>query len=213
MSMLMFDLKADGVALFTDTLAVHPDLRPRTFASKVFVVPHLDTAIVALGSLGFGTAWAAEVNEMMLCRDTDMLDHHTPAALKRVWERMGTPGLQRTPSTVFHFGFSERRQQYVGYAYWSERDFASEPLDQQFGVIPSRGGMPELPEPEGLDWLEYNVAFARNMREFHAGRGTPIGGDLLVTVLEDRRITTKQVYRWPDFDDLWVEMNAGLDRT
>src|SRR5437879_2931383 len=109
MSSLIFYTDETQVVVATDTLAAHPDGRPFKFASKAFVVPHLQLIMAGVGTHGFLGRWFVFMNDSMIVRGIDNLNYHAPRALRMLSQRykqeLSIP--DDITTTVYHFGFSE----------------------------------------------------------------------------------------------------------
>src|SRR5690242_4843055 len=120
MSLLMFSLHPEIVMVLTDTLATTTEGEPYLLVSKVFFAPHLGTVIASTGLAHIGQEWATAVQSSMLSLDVEMLDHHTPRALRGVAAKLEAQhGPLPGTTTVYHFGLSRERNEYVGFAYRS----------------------------------------------------------------------------------------------
>lgn len=210
MSLLMFALDPSQVIVVTDTLATHPTGEPYLLVSKCAVVPHLELVVASTGIAQVGQRWAHQLQTATLARNIDLLDQHVPAALRTIAAALEDEfGKLPGASTVYHFGFSEEEGEYVGYAYRSEKNFVSEDLARGFGVKPVPVG--HLSAPNDIDDI---VALGRQIRtEQDAGPKESriyIGGEFWMTVLVNRTIQVSKLYRFDDFEQQWLEMNASL---
>lgn len=200
----------DGVIVITDTLATTVDGESRCLVTKCAVVPHLSMVIAGTGIAQLSARWVALVMESMLCRDIDMLDRHAPTAIRDLWAELDRTGIPTQTSTVYHFGLSEDRGHYVGYAYRSDEDFESEPLEPGFRVKPQPRSMGNAPQS-----LEELVAMACEIRSEQDARPAAeriyIGGDLVLVSMQNGGITTGKIHRWDDFESMWLTMNARLE--
>jgi hypothetical protein len=210
MSLLMFATDPNQVLVVTDTLATHPTGEPYLLVSKCSIVPHLEIAVAYTGVAQVGQRWAHQLQTAVLARNIDLLDQHVPGALRKVTtdvidEFGDLPG----SSTVYHFGYSEEKEAYVGIAYRSEKDFESDPIPYGFGVKPVPVG--EFSAPNDLDGL---VALGKQIRaEQDAGPQESriyIGGEFWMTVLANRTIQVSKLFRFDDFEEQWLQMNASL---
>ncbi|MFZ2050522.1 MAG: hypothetical protein WB698_15540 [Solirubrobacteraceae bacterium] len=211
MSLLLFQLSPESVIVATDTLATRVDGRPFLLVSKCMVLPHLGSVIAFTGTAGIGQRWAAAIHANLLCRDFDMLDQHTPDSLRLIATEMeDEQGPISGSSTVYHFGYSEMDEQYVGFAYRSEKDFASERLPCGFGIKPPPTALPT----DNPATIEAMVELADQIRGEQNALPLVdrlhIGGELVFTVLAERHIYVNTVHRFGDFDAQWQAMNDHL---
>ena len=214
MSLLMYCVSPARVTLFTDTLSATPDGHARHLTTKCWTFPHIGVAVAFTGLAQVGYRWIATITESMLCRDIDMLDVHAPEALRRVvadvTEQYG--GIHGT-TTVYHFGQSEATKEYVGYAYRSTADFASERLlAEGFGVKPPPAdGITVVPQT-----VEDVIALAELIKTeqdaLDAAVRLYIGGDLVMVHLEGGVMTAARIHRFDDYEQDWQSMNDRIAR-
>jgi hypothetical protein len=210
----MYELRDAGAAIVTDTLYCSINNEPMLFSAKAWVQPHLDLTIVCTGLGDVGNRWAAEVHDNFLCRDIDMLDLHAPDRLKSIWaeEIEGKPGTADKTATVYHFGYSEVRDHYVGYAYRSYKGlFRSDPMASGgFGMKPDDSNS-EGRTPQSIDDFVSMAVEEREAQERRpAAERLYIGGDLVMVIMSDRKITIERIHRWEDFEDQWRAMCERL---
>jgi hypothetical protein len=137
MSSLLFHTDELQAFIATDTLGVSENGNPFIFTTKAFVVPHLQMVMCGTGIGGLLGQWFVQVNDRMIVKDIDNLDHHTPAQLMDAWRRykqqIAIPDSLST--TVYHFGFP-RGSGLRTYAYRSKNNFRSESVPYGFGSKP-----------------------------------------------------------------------------
>ena len=90
-----------------------------------------------------------------MCRDIVFLDHIAPTKLAELNATLN-PNPQIT-STIYHFGYSTAEEQFLGYAYRSENDFASEALTYSMGIKPS--------DKEAVEFAQAEMDAGRNIYE------------------------------------------------
>jgi hypothetical protein len=211
MSLLMVHHEPEGVIIVTDTLATTVQGESHLLVTKCGIVPHLNLVIAGTGIAHLSAVWWGLVMEAVLCRDVDMLNLHAPDALRAEWSKIEAHLPDGTETaTIYHFGLSEERNIYVGYAYRSKNDFESEELEPAFRVKPEpRNGLDDVPES-----LEGMVALALQIKQEQDERTASdriyIGGELVLTVLQNGAINATKLYRWPDFEETWQTMNDRL---
>lgn len=137
MTALNFALADDGVFVVADTLVTTETFQPGFFTSKVHPVPHLNGLICGTGSLGFILDWSRNVLEGMLAIDIAHLDQFAPARLRAI--HAGRPEKERRflTSTIYHLGFDDQEDRFVGFAYRSTADFESERLENGTRIKPA----------------------------------------------------------------------------
>jgi len=201
-----------GGYLVTDTLATNPDGTPRSLVAKWSYLPHLDMVIAFTGIGDLGSAWAHRVQVGLLAVDIEMLDIHTPAALKdlsaELEERLGP--LPEMTSTVYHFGPAESDGAVRGYAYRSEHDFASERLPlEMFGVKPHPVG--DYKAPEDVDGIiDLAVQIRDEQDQVSMEDRIHIGGYLTMVSFGPDGAQAARIHRFDDFDADWIAMNDLL---
>lgn len=203
-------LEPRQVVIVTDTLATLPSGESHLLVTKCTAVPHLDLVVAFTGIAQLGHRWAHRLQTATLARNIDLLDHLVAPSLREINaglnEEFGEPP---GTSTVYHFGFSEDRQEYVGYAYRSENDFASELMEPSFRVKPQPMG--DITTPNELDELvQLGIRLRSEQEALPSGSRVYIGGDLIMTVLSDRAIYVSRVFRFDDFEEQWLVMNRNL---
>jgi hypothetical protein len=207
----MFLNTTAAVMVVNDTLATTPETDALMLVSKCFVVPHLNMVIASTGAAEIGQRWAHMAQTRMLCRGIDMCDCHAPDMLRRIrGEVESESGPMPGTATVYHFGLSEERDHYVGYAYRSEKDFRSEELGEGFGVKPVPAVIPDDVPASLEEWLDLAVALRAEQDALPVKDRVCIGGELFLTRLADGGIGVTKIFRFPDFEQQWLEMNARL---
>ena len=214
MSLLMYSLHPDGVSVWTDTLATTPAGVPAFLVSKATALPHLGAVVAVTGALQVGTRWVEAVTTSMVCRDFGMLDRLTPDPLRGIAKRVAAEfGPITGTSTVYHFGYSDSLDQYVGFAYRSTNDYASERLpDGSFGVKPHPTKLPSSAPAATEDVVELATTIRREQEALAEADRIHIGGDLVLIHMEDRVIAVAKVHRFDDFERQWLEMNVRLNQ-
>lgn len=138
MSSLIFFLTENQVFVATDTLAVSGDGKPQIFTSKAHYLPHLKLIIAGTGLAGFSNEWQCRINNRMAVSGILNLNFHAPAVLNEMWAKskidLNFP--KTIVTTAYHFGISESDGKFIGFAYRSVNNFASEPLGYGTGVKP-----------------------------------------------------------------------------
>lgn len=210
MSLLMYRLTASDVLIVTDTLSTDPSGTPRTFVSKCLTVPHLELVVVFTGVAQLGHNWSLQLQTEVLARDIDLLNLHVPVGLNQIASSLEREYGTLSSSTVYHFGYSEQQGGYVGYAYRSGNSFRVETIpNNSFGVKPEPGSQFVPPNNQ-----EEMVALARQIRKeqnlLPMSQRLHVGGELCLTLLQDRSIQTAKAFRFEDFDDQWLIMNENL---
>lgn len=143
MSSLIFHTDENHAYVATDTLAVSLDGRPLTFTTKAFIVPHLKLITAGMGAGRFLGKWFVRINDNLIVKGIDDLDHHTPGVLASIWpEHKQELSIPDITATIYHFGFSEVTGVIHSFQYMSTNSFRSERIPYGVGV------KPECPVPE-----------------------------------------------------------------
>jgi len=223
MTALNFILTPDAVYLVMDTLAIHgASHEPRCFVTKMYPMPHLDGIICGTGFQQPISEWCRVVQQDLVVADMVELDQHAPALLDAIFSRhVREYGAHDLTVTLYHFGYSVAAGRFVGYAYRSEHDFASEMFAARCVAV-----KPEIPSvPEIKTVPDDLIAVVELQREYDNGRPIDqrlgIGGDIqffgMVKNLDSEdghpiRMTIQRCHRFSDYEDLLMEMRANLAR-
>lgn len=206
MSSLIFNLAPQQVIVATDTLAVTAVTEePCYFSSKAYPLPHLNGIMCITGVDGFGLDWFERLRRL-IARDLHHADAFMGPALRELADRHSL-GPEST-STVYHLGYSQEEQQFVGYAYRSTDEFASERLQYGFSHKPGVAGAKLENYPE--DIIDLMEAQRRSQSAKPAEDRVYIGGDVHCYILTDRSMTIQAVHRFEDYDVHYAQMCAGL---
>lgn len=210
MTALIYALQPDQVCLAMDTLTVSADDKtPLLFQTKFSVLPHLKMVIAGTGLAAMVTQWFQFVNGNMVARDIDHVDVYAPAALRRAGA--ACPGTDLSTTTLYHFGYSDQQQCYVGYAYRSANNWVSEKLPFALGVKPP---VP-VPPTNDIQFPQFLVDVMLEQRRAdqllpHSER-VGIGGEVSFVVMRDHSITVTPVHRFESYETEFQQMVAKLD--
>jgi hypothetical protein len=135
MTALVFALQSDQVCIAMDTLVVGAnDKMPIYFQRKFAVFPQNNLVVAGTGLANLICAWFSLLQSLPEPRDIDQINETAPSALSSLAD--SCPGTDVTTATLYHFGYSSRERQYVGYAYRSEHGFRSDRLQYALGYKP-----------------------------------------------------------------------------
>lgn len=209
MSSLIYYATTDEAVIVTDTLVTHAG-HPAFFTTKANHVPHLRMIVAGTGAAGFAGEWIDFASKWMLVEGIEHLDQFTPAMLRERWaaERLkrGIPPEQTT--TVYHFGFSERSDQLVLFAYRSAQDFASERIEIDGSVFAAK---PDCSFPEGDDLFRIIETMMREQRSIEdakpVGERVHIGGEAIAMHLKRDGCRTFSLFR---FEDINTQMREAV---
>ena len=212
MSLFLAAFDGTGANILTDTLATTPGGDPCLYVTKATPVPQMRTVMVCTGIADLGDRWAAKLRSGVLTLDVEMLDRHTPGALRRLWREVRTEyGVADDVSTtVYHLGMTREGGACQVYAYRSRSDFASDGLPEAgLAIKPEPIDRENLPDDlvsigEYLRAEQFTLPLAERIH---------IGGELFLTSITADGILIRLVHTFDDHDDAWNTMNAnaGMD--
>lgn len=200
MTALIFSLAPEQVTIAMDTLVTDTSGTPIGYTSKLFPLLHLNGVMCVTGLSNLAADW----NSLLLrfiARDIKHMDEFATVQLQEIWTQYADS--VPVTSTVYHFGYDEEEKQYIGFAYRSEKGFASERLGHVIGIKPpiSNASLTELKD---------FVTTMKNQREAEDSKPlnarVHIGGEVQLAVLHDGVMTLSTVYRWHDYDDMYMQM-------
>ncbi len=217
MSLLVFQHYPTQVAIFTDTLATTPKGEALMFCNKSFTYPHIHMTMAVTGILQFADRWNSKINVGMLAEDIDMLDAHTPQQLRQIWQELSREngGTMPGTSTIYHFGWSNKLKQFVRYVYRSEKGFQSECYpDVGIGIKPQPKETEGFVPPETVDAvIEIAERLRKEQRQEPASSRVYIGGELVLTLMQEQATVITKVHRFDDYASDWERMNRSLNVT
>lgn len=192
MSALNYILMHDKIYLAMDTLAVSPvDKCPVKFLTKFSILPHLNLVMAGTGETRIICDWFQFVNWNLNIRDINELNECTPTILQEEWLKRTEPSA--TSSTIYHFGYSDKDEVHVGYAYRSRDNWVSERLEYSIGI------KPKVELQQGSNELEVLINTVREQsrmdRELPVENKVGIGGDVCVLIVNKKNITASSLYR------------------
>ena len=208
----MFFHRKEEIVIITDTLATREDGTALLLMSKIYIVPHLGIIISSTGIASVGQQWITDVYSRILCRDIDALADLAPSRLRLIQDDIANQFelASSFSSTIYHFGYSDKYQQYVRYVFRSEKNYEPElHLEPSFGVKPGPRGA--FKEPETLPDI---ISLAENIRkeqqEFPTHERVHIGGELSIAVMKEKTITCAKIHKFPDFEQQWRQMIVAI---
>lgn len=217
MSLLIFQHYPSQVAIFTDTLATTSKGEALMFCNKSFYCPNLQMTMAVTGILQFGDRWNSKINVGMVAQDIEMLDAHTPQQLRQIWQDLSREngGVMPGTSTIYHFGWSNQLNQFVRYVYRSEKDFQSEYYpDVGIGVKPQPKETQGFVAPETVEAvIEVAERLRNEQRQEPASSRIYIGGEIVLTLMQEQATVITKVHRFDDYDSDWESMNSRLSVT
>ena len=183
MTVLNVQFQPDLVFIVGDTVVSDPsDMSPAFFMTKVYPVPLWKGVICGTGLGNLLVAWFPRVTTSILARDIRHLNEFVPPILRELSsEHQGYAGT----STIYHFGFDERENRFIGFAYRSSSDFISETLPYGTLIKPNPNGAIPI-EVERLPDDFVGIACQQKALDDSApsGERVGIGGELFAYALQ-----------------------------
>jgi hypothetical protein len=218
MTVINFALQPDGAFVVADTLVTNDSFEPSFFTSKVHVLPHLNALVCGTGNLGFILDWSRHLLGAMLAVDVSHLDKFVQDSLRSLHANRPVAERNALASTIYHLGFDEREDRFVGFAYRSTADFASERLD--YGVRTKPGYAGELPmERFPDDFVEVCRAQRAEQDRLPPDERVFIGGHVVAYMMQVERTegrsplvvtTVTRPFEFEDLDSVYYECTASL---
>ncbi len=209
----MYLIQENQIWIMTDTLATYPDGKPYLFTSKCVAVPHLDMTVAFTGIKDVGQRWLNCLITSVLGKNIDTVNSFVPDQLSKITNNVEREfGKLPMTTTIYHFGYSEKSGgKYMGYAFRSEHGYSSELLaNNAFGCKPQ----PTNPLEQAPTTIEEWVNMAKKLKQEQESRGESqrvfIGGDLILTVMNNQKILNEKVFKFDDFNSCWNDMNRNL---
>jgi hypothetical protein len=199
MTALVFALQPDQVCIAMDTLVIGADDKmPLSFQRKFLPVPESDLVVAGTGHAGFINGWFQHVQAQLLGVSIDHLNSEAPRLFRASVSAEG--GLSGLTATIYHFGYSDRERQYVGYAYRSEHSFRSDRLQYALGFKPV---VPVTPTDEIRfpDFL-IDIVLEQQRQDYLSPlcKRVGIGGEIEFIQMSERAINVATVHRFSSYE-------------
>jgi hypothetical protein len=205
MSALIFNLNPQQVIVAADTLATAAHTKkPAFFSTKVYPLPHLNGIMCATGLDDLAADWFNQFRRF-IAKDILHADQYVTRSLIELGKRHSLDSQQTT--TIYHFGYSEVEQRYVGFAYRSENNFVSERREYGLYVKP---GAPTAKLETFKDLVSIMSTQRREDNAKPVDERVFIGGEVHCFTLQDKTMTIQTLHRFEDYDDLYTQMCAEL---
>ena len=210
MTALNFLIQEKQVCFAIDTLAVTADEKqPLCFMTKFIVLPHLSTAVAGTGHAELITQWMNFIRSSLVARDVEHLNQYVPDNLKKLAENF--PELDDITATIYHFGFSNYRQAYIGYAYRSTNGWISEELSYDgIGIKP----VIKVDLRECFQLPEKFIEIMKNQQEednkLPPKERVGIGGEIHFVHMADGLINISICHRFDNYESDYERICAGI---
>lgn len=208
MSLLMYKVTPEQVAVMTDTLATDTDLRAVFFTTKCVAMPHLRMAIAFTGVEQVGRRWASKVQSGIVAEDMDQLDRFAPEAMRETVAAVASEFEEpMITSTIYHFGYSPGLERCVARIYRETNDFTSElVVEDVFAIKPHPQG--EFVSPGELgEWTSLAQEVQRQQEGLPTSERIGIGGELILCIVQKEYIHFQYGPAFPNRHMQWLEMN------
>jgi hypothetical protein len=220
MTVLNFMLAEEAVYILSDTIVSDPaTMDPITFTSKVYPAPHWEGLICGTGIMQFVTEWYLRAITTIVAQDIVHLDQFTPRTASQLFEKYKTSAGRKATSTLYHFGFDRIESRFVGFAYRSTNDFASERLPYAIGIKPNPGN----PDLEIKSFPDDFIRLAQLQKQLDdtkpAAERVGVGGHLIAYMLQrvdtnglrhEIQTTIRRCYEFPDYSAAYVKACSKL---
>ncbi|NML13255.1 hypothetical protein HHL08_24585 [Sphingobium sp. AR-3-1] len=207
-----FALFPDGVYVLADTLVTTDQFEPGFFTSKVHPVPHLNGLICGTGNLAFILDWSRHVLGRMLAVDMGHLNDFASDSLRTLYAARPAAERKAMTSTIYHLGFDDQENQFVGFAYRSTADFESERLEPGIRTKPPYiGALPLTGFPN--DFVEVCRAQRVEQDAIIPAERVFIGGHLTAYMMQVDRMengavavvtTITRPFEFEDFETMYL---------
>jgi len=196
---LNFAIQPDQILFTMDTLSIDGVSRkPSIYVTKYVVLPHLQTIVTGTGHGTLVSDWLEKSRSGVIAQDIDHLDQYTPSILKQI--SINYPELNEITSTIYHFGFSEEKNRFLGYAYRSTENWKSEELLDGIRVKPATeytfGENVQLPN----DFIELMKKQRKEDLELPLKERIGIGGDIHYVVMNHLGVNISRCHRFNTYD-------------
>lgn len=200
MTALIFSLAPSQVTIAMDTLVTDTSGTPIGYTSKLFPLMHLGGIMCVTGLSNLATDWHARLMRFV-AKDIHHLDEFTTEQLQALWYQYEDQ--VSFTSTVYHFGFSQQEDQYLGYAYRSANNFVSERLPYAIGIKPPIQDVLIETLPDFIDVMQRQRTIEDSKS---SDERLYIGGEIQLAILENRCISLATGYRWKDYEEMYTTM-------
>jgi hypothetical protein len=204
---LIYVIQDEQVCIAADTL-MHEEHEPRSYVTKILLLPQLRGAIAATGSFELLLQWYLTLQRSIL-PDLAWITERAPAELRQL-----ATNLPPAPTTIFHFAWNGER--FEGTSFSSRADYAPTPLQRNnLTVKPGYSGV-EHDAPLVFDGAAGFAELMRRQRAFDekqpAADRAEIGGEVHVVSMTPEHVSQTIAYRFPDHHALYEQMCKRLDR-
>jgi len=219
MTALNFDLEADCVIIFMDTLVLRRDnKKPLKYASKIFPLPHHRGVLCGTGSASTIMDWFVYIQDHVIANTMNIPNKMAPSQLQEIHSKYDLNGTNGT--TIYHFGFDPREEhgRIRGFAFRSTNNFSLEELKDGIGIKP--------PDDEIIKYLKDTLGTCSpedlfidimKLQKRKDDEGSPekrigIGGSIHVLQFDKDRQFLWECYNFDDYDETFSKMLSESTR-
>ncbi len=191
-----------------DTLVVYAaDKKPMSFRRKFISFDENNLLIAGTGHADFINGWLDYCSSYYKNENIDQINRTAPNVLYHSVNATG--GLSYSTATLYHFGYSEEKSQYIGYAYRSENDFKSEKLQYGLGIKP----VVQIESTNCIQFPDFLIKIIHEQQKYDKKQPIThqvgIGGEIDYAVLKDGKVSIKTVDRFESYEKerKYIELN------
>ncbi|MFD6699834.1 MULTISPECIES: hypothetical protein [unclassified Microbacterium] len=190
MTLLMVDQREDFAIIFSDTLVVDDENAPRRAQLKVWYLPELNIGMTVTGAADVGAEWFRHLQEHGAGLTLEQINDGATAKLQELYGSVTAHhGSDIGRCTVHLFGFQSGKLARYSYSVGDQFEGKRHEGPAYFINPPAQTFTAYQPTT-----LEETIELATRLRE---EREVPIGGDLMMFILEDGRIRADRVHVFP----------------
>jgi hypothetical protein len=133
---LNFTIQEDEICIAMDTLSISADDHlPLSFMTKFAILPHIQSIVTGTGPADFVSSWMDFSRRNVFANDIDQLNEATPSFLREASGKLVST--EEQCATVYHFGYSNKRERYLAFVYRSTSGWLPEEILSGLGIKPN----------------------------------------------------------------------------
>jgi hypothetical protein len=184
------------------------------FMTKFSILPHLRAIICGTGFASVYINWVSFIQSKLVAQDVLFLDSIAPTWLPEIARDLDLPSDGST--TIYHFGYVNKMNRFMGYAYRSKNGYCSEQLQDGFGIKPADGNLQStlvsIVEEKGVEqgFVDATKVLRDSDNRLPAEERIGIGGEVHFAFMDRYRFDLRISYRFEDYDSLYNAMLKNL---
>ncbi|MCK4329068.1 hypothetical protein KAX02_04430 [candidate division WOR-3 bacterium] len=211
MSILNYMLDPSSVAIITDTLASTSNGKPFKYITKLFLLPHIKTIVVGTGCIDLLINWYVKIQKDVIVKNIKSLDEITTNCLNDLYKNI------EIDSSVYHFGYDNDIDKYIGFAYRSKNLFKSENLIYGVGVKPGNGVEELIKNIKNTkDPFEELLNITKKQKEIDDNKNhkdrAGIGGSIILCIMDKLKYYIDELFVFDDFQDNYIKMLKNIKK-